>query len=92
MNDAWLTGYVVQRRPYASRPTMAHDPGIPGYHLLDNSWTTLRSAIRGNTAETHTDQEDAGSDRFAYRVQACNQAGCSNIDVFNNFDWAFMAP
>ena len=92
VNDAWLTGYVVQRRPYASRPTMAHDPGIPGYHLLDNSWTTLRSAIRGNTAETHTDQEDAGSDRFAYRVQACNQAGCSNIDVFNNFDWAFMAP
>ena len=92
VNDAWLTGYVVQRRPYASRPTMAHDPGIPGYHLLDNSWTTLRSAIRGNTAETHTDQEDAGSDRFAYRVQACNPAGCSNIDVFNNFDWAFMAP
>ena len=92
VNDAWLTGYVVQRRPYASRPTMAHDPGIPGYHLLDNSWTTLRSAIRGNTAETHTDQEDAGSDRYAYRVQACNQAGCSNIDVFNNFDWAFMAP
>ena len=92
VNDAWLTGYVVQRRPYASRPTMAHDPGIPGYHLLDNSWTTLQSAIRGNTAETHTDQEDAGSDRYAYRVQACNQAGCSNIDVFNNFDWAFMAP